>query len=449
MKFRIQVLIRILLAIAFGIAAYYVFFETNFWLLACWMLLFFIISIIELIRYVERTERDLSNFLIAIKQNDFTNHYPSEPKAKKLFQAFNLITDSFIQLRNEKESNFHFLQTVVEHSGVPLLAYQVETEKIALVNKSFKELFAIPHLTKLTVLDRLDGDLCPNLRQMKSGDKLLLRVNLKNDLTYLSIVAKELELGGVRAKVIAFHNINAELDQQEVESWQKLIRVMTHEIKNSVIPISTLTEVINDMFKNDKGERGIAHLTAEDEEDLLLSMQTIEKRSKGLVKFVTSYGDLAKVPVPKCEKVDLVQLIQEVVQLEEKTLKNIGISLKVDLPNHPIMHSLDHDMISHVLINLLKNGVEALQEANIEGAELKVILENHLTEVVVRVEDNGPGMSVEIKDQIFIPFFTTKESGSGIGLSFSKQIMRAHRGNLRVKSNLGNGTIFEMSFWKY
>jgi len=445
--FRINVIARICLSVFFGLIGWYAYFETPFWLVSFWMLVFFILSIAETIRYVERSERDVSNFLLAIKQNDFTNHYPSGNRANHLQSAFNLITSSFIKLRNEKESNFHFLQTIVEHSGVPLLAYHVQNEEISLVNKSMKDLLGLPHLTKLSSLGHVDHKIVETIRALGNDEKVLLKIQLKNDFAHLSITGKEMVVDGDLNKVISMHNIDAELDQKEVESWQKLIRVMTHEIKNSVIPISTLTEVINDMIDVESDQSSLEHLTKDDQEDLIISLRTIEKRSKGLVKFVTSYGDLAKVPKPQFQLTDLNELIEDVVHLQEKTIQKTGVTVELDLPNPPIVISLDCEMIEQVLINLIKNASEAIEDSDSEKQIINLRLTKSASEVILTVSDTGSGIEQDILDQMFTPFFTTKSEGSGIGLSYGKQVMRAHKGNLRAHSVLGEGSTFEMIFW--
>lgn len=444
MSFRIHVTVRIFLAIGFGIAAFYFAVNTPFWLLAGWMGLFFILVVISLIRYVEKSDRELSNFLMAIRQNDFTNTYPQTKRnTKKLYQAFNVITSEFLRIRSEKESNYHFLKTVVEHSGVPLVAYSVADEKITLVNKAAKVLFGLPHFTKLQSLNRVNDVLVEKVKQLHSNDKVLLKLELNGEVMYLSVVVRELVLHEKSNKVIAFHNINSELDQKELESWQKLIRVLTHEIKNSVIPIATLSEVINDMLR---GNRELRDITAEDADDLILSIQTIEKRSKGLVKFVTNYGDMAKIPKPEPEEVNLNEMIQSVAQLESKTIEQAGVTLVLNLPVSGIMVTVDREMIEQVLINLMKNAIEAMLEAKTQEAKLTVGIKKDQNDVLVLVKDNGPGMDQETIENIFVPFFTTKKEGSGIGLSYSKQVMRAHKGNIRVRSEIGQGSTFELRF---
>lgn len=444
--FRVKVVIRILAVIALGSAAFYVGAYTPFSLMVFWLTLFAVIILIDLIRYVEKANRDLGNFLMAIKQNDFSNIYPEHNRQNSsLFHAFNVITREFTKLRSEKESNFHFFKTLVEYSGVPLLTYDLADERIHLMNESAKDLFKIPYSTRLESIGRASEQLLAKIRELGNDERILVKTEIGDELFHLSVLSKVLILQERRYKVLAFHNINTELDQQEIESWQKLIRVLTHEIKNSVIPISTLTEVAYQMLENGDGsERPIAELDDEEESDLRMSLFTIGKRSKSLVKFVNSYGDLAKVPKPKPEEIDLIELVSQMLELEMADMKKANIKLTKSLPKERVIRKVDPGMIEQVLINLIKNGIEALEGT--DDAEIQVALEQKADMATIRITDNGPGMNKELLNNIFVPFYTTKEAGSGIGLPLSRQIMRAHKGSIKVLSTPGEGTSFELNF---
>ncbi len=442
-KFGVAVIIRIILILLLGFGAIYVITFTPYWLIFCWLVLFVFVGIIELLYFIDRTNRDLSNFLLAIRQNDFSNVYPENAKNRPgLYHAFNVITSEFMKLRNEKESNYQFLKTVVEHSGIPILAVN-ETGNIVLANEALKELLDIPHITKLESLNRISGLLYKAVSELESDEKALVKVEVNKELIHLSVQAKELFLMQEKHKIVAFHNINSELDQNEIESWQKLIRVLTHEIKNSVIPISTLSEVINQMLKGEESEHiSLSSLNEEDEEDLKSAVNTIEKRSKGLVRFVTSYGDLAKVPKPKPENCDVKHMINQIVKLESVVAARQNIKIKTQLPDEKCYFDLDSQLIEQVLINLIKNGIEAMNEQG-EG-ELTIALQPLSRGLHIEISDTGPGMDKETMENIFVPFFTTKKDGSGIGLSLSRQIIRSHGGSLKVRSTPGKGTAFEI-----
>jgi nitrogen fixation/metabolism regulation signal transduction histidine kinase len=319
---------------------------TPFWLVFGWLLLFCILALFELVRYVEKTNRDLSNFLLAIQQNDFSNTYPeNRTEHHDLYRVFNIITQEFLKIRTEKESNYHFLKTVVEHSGVPLLAVDAHLN-VTLVNDATKELLGIPHLTRLASIRRINEELYQALLTLRSDEKVLLKVQLGEELVHLSVLAKSVILSSESHKVLALHNINSELDQNEIESWQRLIRVLTHEIKNSVIPISTLSEVINQMVTSPEGsDLPLTDLDDEDEEDLRSGLRTIEKRSKGLVRFVTSYGDLAKVPRPQIEPSDIREMILQIADLEQREAEKYGITIRTQLPMGSYQYPIDQQMI--------------------------------------------------------------------------------------------------------
>ncbi|WP_157493830.1 sensor histidine kinase [Fulvivirga imtechensis] len=419
--------------------------ETPFWLLSLWLLLFSGIAIYELIRSLERTKRELSNFLINIKQKDFLGTYSkNNSNSDELNKAFMLITQEFQQLRKEKESNYHFLQTVVEHSGVPLMVYDEETLKITLMNKAAKELFKRPHLTNLKSIEQLDKHLFQLILKLQSGQKELIKTVIENELLHLSVLAREIKLDDRLHKLISFQNIKAELDEQEIQSWQKLIRVLTHEIKNSAIPISTLTEVINQMIVDERGElKDLSQLQQEDLDDLKIGIRTVQKRSAGLVNFVNAYGELAKIPQPKFQRVHVLELVERTEALLGPDLKRAGVKLTKAV-DPALQIEADMDMVEQILINLIKNAKEALVNTEQPCIELTTFIKNHRTVIVVK--DNGPGIEAEAMDQIFVPFYTTKKQGSGIGLSLSRQYMRAQKGNLTVTSSPEAGTSFFMIF---
>ncbi len=445
-NFRFQVVARILLILALGYSAVFVLVNTPFSLLVFWLVLFAIILLVDLIRYVEKANKDLSNFLMAIQQNDFSNVYPEKRRrTRNLYQVFNIITREFIKIRSEKESNFHFFKTVVEHSKVPLLAYEMDSLQVTLINEAAKELLHVPYLSKANALTKVNEELANTILHLSSDERVLLKTEIGGETYQLSIIAKVLVLQKQAYKVIALHNIHAELDQQEIESWQKLIRVLTHEIKNSVIPISTLTEVINQMMVYPDGSsRVISDLDDEEEQDLKMSLRTIEKRSKGLVKFVNSYGDLARMPQPELEDTDLCALVAQIVELEQEHLQTQGVAIVQQFEKGPVLVRIDASMIEQVVINLIKNAMEALHGA--EQPTIEIVLRKTPDEVLLSIKDNGPGIDKETLSNIFVPFYTTKKEGSGIGLPLSRQFMRAHGGRIRAHSEVGGGASFELAF---
>ncbi len=446
-SFRIKILVRLALILAFGYTGIYVLTQTYFWLVSIWLFLFMIIAFFDLVKFIERSKRELSNFLLSIQQNDFSNTYSLKANDQHDFElhyAYTAITNEFQKLRREKESNYHFLQAVVEHSGIPLIGYREKDLEVTLMNEGAKELFKKPYLKKANTIQKIDKKLGNLVLELKSGERELLKVLIENELLSLSIIAKELKLDDQLYKLVSFQNIKAELDEQELESWQKLIRVLTHEIKNSAIPISTLTEVVNQMITEENGElKDLSNLDQEDLEDLKIGIKTVQKRSQGLVSFVNAYGELARIPQPKIKNVTVTQLVEDVVGLLQYNLKQESIKLILDI-DPEIRIKADSEMIEQVLINLLKNAKEALGET--KNPKIAVKTSVFKSKTVLSIIDNGPGIDAETMENIFVPFYTTKKDGSGIGLSLSRQIMRAHKGDLTVQSELGKGTEFSLIF---
>lgn len=439
--FRWNVVIRIAIILVLGYSAVYVLTETHFWLVSFWLTLALVITLINLVKYVERSRRELAYFLLAIKQGDFTNTYHYK-KQSDLNYAFHEINKVMKDLRNEKASNLLYLQTVVEHVRVAVLCLD-DAYKVQLVNRAAKELFQRPHLTSLNSLEIVSPEVVERIKEMKSGERELIKVQIGGQLNNLSVLATTFKLQGKNYKLVSFQDIKNELEEKEVESWQKLIRVLTHEIKNSVIPISTLSDVILQMIKNDDGQPDLGKLDEESVEDLIGGLETIETRSKGLANFVKTYDQLTKLPKPEFRTVPVKRMLDRVKKLFNHDLDDRHITLTITCPDHLEIQA-DPDLIDQILINLVKNAMEALDGTKM--ATIRIFATQTEQGTQLTVKDNGPGIPDEILENIFVPFYTTKEGGSGIGLSLSRQIMRLHRGNITVQSAEGEGTGFVLSF---
>lgn len=446
-NFRLKLIIRIMLILTLGFGTIYVLTQTHFWLVSIWLGLFSILLIFELIRFLEKSKNELANFLLAIQQGDFSNTYPKNSKRGSdynLYNAFNIINAEFQKIRRQKESNFHYLQAIVEHSGVALICYQEEDGEINLMNKAAKVLFQRPYLKNISSFQKIDSSIHKAIDELNSGEKELIKTVINGELLNLSIMAKEIRMDNSLFKLVSFQDIKSELDEHEVDSWQKLIRVLTHEIMNSAIPISTLTSVINQKINTNKNKKPLAHLSNEDEEDILGGLKTIETRSKGLIQFVESYKTLSGLPKPKFATVKVNDLINRVATLMKSDIEKARIRLNIQLSDKQMTIKADPQMIEQILINLILNAKDALTGINNSVIELIVI--NQDNKDLIKVIDNGHGMDQETLSNIFIPFYTTKNKGSGIGLSLSRQIMRLHKGSISVQSALGKGSVFNLEF---
>jgi two-component system nitrogen regulation sensor histidine kinase NtrY len=435
-SFRWRVAARVFLLVGFFIGGTYLIFQTPFWLLALWCYLGFILGVFELIRFVEKGQRDLHYFLLSIKEGDFSTSYPYK-KREELNYAFDTINKVLNELRNEKASNLIYLQTVVEHISIALIC--LDHHEVVLKNRAAEKLLGTRRLKTIDKLIQINEALGKACASLLHGQQLLLKPIIGGIPYTLSLEATEFRLRDKSYKLISFKDIKSELEANELESWQKLIRVLTHEIKNSAIPISTLSDVILQMIKdNQESLQGF-----EDQEtfaDILGGLTTIQSRSKGLVDFVTTYDRLSKIPQPKIQRVTMSHLTSKIVTLMAPDLEANGILIKTKF-EQGLSLKIDEGLIEQVLINLVKNASEA---CGLNGIITIKAFESDQF-VHIEVSDNGPGIPHDILENIFVPFYTTKNQGSGIGLSLSRQIMKAHHGNISVVTN-SSGTTFSLSF---
>ncbi|HEY9116529.1 MAG TPA: ATP-binding protein, partial [Roseivirga sp.] len=354
--------------------------------------------------------------------------------------AFNEINQVLKELSREKASNLLYLQTIVEHVRVAVICFD-KTYKVKLFNQAARTLFGKKQTTSIKTLQSISPVIAKAVLEMGNGERELIKVNLNGQVFNLSMLVTEFRLKDEDYKLVSFQDIKSELEAKEIESWQKLIRVLTHEIKNSVIPISTLSEVLLQMLKTDDGGTDLAKLDQESIEDIIGGIETIEKRSKALAHFVSTYDQLTKIPQPKLKPSNLKQLINNTLKLFSADIEKHGILIQSDLSDLTI--NIDPTLIEQVIINLLKNAIEAL--AKKEDAAISIALKQENSEIHLSIHDNGMGIPDEILDNIFVPFYTTKKGGSGIGLSLSRQIMRLHKGHLLVETSR-TGTVFRLVF---
>jgi nitrogen fixation/metabolism regulation signal transduction histidine kinase len=401
-------------------------------------------QVYELYQYVLETNRKLTRFLEAVKYSDFTAGFSKDSRLGESFgdlnRMFNEVFEAFRQARAEKEENWQYLKTVVQHVNVGLLSYD-ETGKIELLNNTAKRFLKANQITRISDLSRINYDLYQIILNLPAGSKTLYKPS--PDM-HLSINATELRLRGSMYKLVSFQNILSELQQQEIEAWQNLTKVLRHEIMNSITPIASLAGTAIDIIEEDvECDNGQVTFSNESYEDISMSLRTIENRSKGLVTFVEAYRNFTSIPQPDFERVEIGNIIQEVVKLIKAGVASSKVQIDVQLNPPNLIVRIDPKQIEMVLINLIKNACEALHETE-DPHILISVYTDHEQRAYVDITDNGPGIEPEALEKIFIPFYTTKSTGSGIGLSLSQRIMQMHHGNLTARSEIGKGTTFSL-----
>lgn len=402
----------------------------------------------SLIRYVDRTNRELAGFLESIRYSEFTRTFQISDAGSsfdELNEAFNDVMKDFQQVRSEREEHFHYLQSIVQNIDVSILAYQRDGT-VEMINPAAKKLFQVSNLRNISSLRSLSEKLTSTLLTINPGENKLVKVQDEEDILQLAIFATEFK---VKDKVIllsTIKNIQNVLEEQETAAWQKLIRVLTHEIMNSIAPISSLSSTVESMVKPyASGKKEGQEVDKETIVEIQAALQTINKRSTGLMNFVESYRSLTKIPEPNFSVVKMDELIGNVHTLMKKDVARRNIILITSVEPDTIEVQIDEQMIEQVLINLIKNSVQALKGRLEAKIQIKSFY-NKRGRPTIQVIDNGQGILDDVIDKIFIPFFTTKQSGSGIGLSLSKQIMRLHGGTITAQSKPNEETIFNMTF---
>lgn len=399
-----------------------------------------IFAIGELLRYVEKTNRDLTSFLSALSQNDFTTIYSEKDRGKSfnnLYSVFNQITNKFRAISESKEAQFIFLSLLVEHIRVGILSID-ERDQIHLINQSMRNYLANTTVKNLADLSGQEREIVNVFRTIRAGESQLIKKTVDGKIIPLTIHASEIRLQGQYFKLISAQDIRNELEANELEAWQKLIRVLTHEIMNSVSPIISLSSTLHNLVNENKKEE---ELGAEEKITLQKGLEAIKIRSKGLQYFANAYRSLTKIPQPQFQKVQFKNIIDRLTTLFKEEFNLKGIQLQLYIKNEESEVFADAELLEQVLINLLRNAIDAV--AGQPQPIIKVRIETSGTSII-QIEDNGAGIDEDKIDKVFIPFFTTKKSGSGIGLALSKQIVLMHGGQISLTSKVGVGTTVEI-----
>jgi nitrogen fixation/metabolism regulation signal transduction histidine kinase len=402
-------------------------------------------QLVEIFRFVSQTNRKLTRFLESVKYSDFISGFTSDNKLGKSFKdlniAFNEVLEAFRKARTEKEEHWQYLNTVVQQVRTGILSFDIDGE-VQLMNTNAKRFIGVTSIKNIKELIQLNPKLYHAVNSAESGKSELYKEG--NEL-YLTIQATELRIRGIDVKLVTLQNIQPELQKQELEAWQNLTRVLRHEIMNSITPISSLTSTLREILDHDMTKKE-SHWELKDEgaDDLREGLSTIENRSRGLIKFIDAYREYTSLPKPKMTTVRLLDLIEKVAQLMKNEIKKKNINFSYECSSEYLTIQADVEMIEQVLINLLKNAIEALGET--ENPTLSLTGRYSDNTIKIEVTDNGPGIIKEAREHIFVPFYTTKRTGSGIGLSLSRQIMQMHNGSLSVESEPDVKTVFTMKF---
>ncbi|MBN1559388.1 GHKL domain-containing protein [candidate division KSB1 bacterium] len=447
-NFRINVIWRVLLLCGMFYGLIHLVFKTELYATMVVGGIAIVYQIYSLIRYVEMTNRKLTTFLQSIKYSDFSQSFDLEhlgSSFKELSHSFSEVIKSFQKARSEREEQFRYLQTVVQHIGIGLIIIKSDGT-VDMINNAAKKLLGIVQLQQIGQLDKITDRLAKRITDLNRGSKLILKIHRDEQLLNFLIFVTDFIIGSEKYRLVTIQNIQSELEEKEMEAWQNLIRILTHEIMNSVTPIVSLSGTANAIL----GSEILANCDKmgacrEQLDDITAAVATIENRSKGLLAFVENYRKLTRIPKPDYTIFPAQEIFDRVVSLFGAQLKDKNIKLSMDVTPPRLDLTADSTLLEQVLINLLKNAIEAVEGIESPRIAMKAFL-SPVGRPVIHLQDNGPGIEKEAIENIFIPFYTTKSTGSGIGLSLSRQIMRLHNGSLTVHSLPYKSTTFILRF---
>lgn len=399
-----------------------------------------IYQVASLIHYVDRTNRDLTRFLLAIRHSDFSQSFTGEslaPGCNELKDAFTNVLSAFRAARAEKEEQARYLQTVVQHVGTGLLAFDTQGN-VQLLNTAAKRLLSVARLRNIEELDHVSPELVTALRQLTVQKKALVRVQHANEVQQLALYGTVFRMRQREVTLASVQNIHPELEEKEMEAWQNLVRVLTHEIMNSITPIASLAATAHGVLASaDAREESIS--------DVREAVETIHRRSDGLLRFVEAYRSLTRLPAPRFQILSAAALFERIRQLMAQQLKAAQTELVLHVDPPQLELTVDPELCEQALINLLRNAADAVSERQDARITLSAGTDGR-GHVLVHVTDNGHGIMPDVLERVFIPFFTTKQDGSGIGLALCRQIMRLHRGTVTVRSTPQVETVFTLWF---
>ena len=441
--FRFKLIVRIILIIATICLFAYLLLNDHLPALIFFTGAAILYQISGLIKLTEQTNRDLTRFFQAIRHADFSQSFSASSTDKsfgELRTELGEIINKYKKLRTEREEQNRYLQTVIQHVGIGILAFRSDG-KVEMLNKTAKRLLHVGHLKHIETLHATQPALHDALIELKNGEKRLMKVMFNDIASQLTLFATDFLIAGNAIKLVTLQDIQSELDEKEMEAWQNLIRVLTHEIMNSITPISSLAGTASSLLPQSNGHQ----LSSDALEDVRQSLATIQKRSTALLHFVDTYRSLTRLPRPKFKIVAVKSLFHEIEHLYRDAFANEKITLHSNIVPTSLEITADPELISQVLINLVLNAKQALSGNPQAQVELNAFLDSG-GRVTLEVCDNGPGIQTKNIEKIFIPFFTTKKTGSGIGLSLCRQIMRMHKGTITVHSEPDVKTAFKLRF---
>jgi len=446
-SYLLNILFRILLIMlgSFGIGASI--FSGQSLLISVILSLVLIMLVINLIHYQNKINEQINYFFEAVKNEDFSLIYPAfkgDKILEKLNRNLNNVNKQIQQIKINNQQQEQYFRALLDHVGTGILTFD-ERGFVIHANSYVKRLLGMEQLTHLKQIEKVDIRLANMLKQIQQHEQKLVTFNGKNGQANMLIKATAFKSKDQQLMLLSIQDINQELDEKELDSWLRLIRVLTHEIMNSIAPVTSLSESLSNYYMKDGRMISKEDINEKIIQNTIRGLDIIKEQGKGLIHFVELYRKFTRLPKPEKKEVEVNQLLEKTIILNQNALNHGHVKHSIRLKGHGVKIMADENLISQVLNNLLKNAVEALADRTNGEIELAAGV-NERGQAEILVKDNGPGIPPDLINEVFVPFFTTRPNGNGIGLSLSRQIMRLHGGSLKVRSVPNKETIFTMVF---
>ena len=446
-RFSLNIILRSCLLLMSCLLFAFLYLETNRFFTILFIGGLIVVQIISLIYFQNSTNRELARFLLYVQECDTSMVFNSEKieeTFKGIHHSFKKINAEIQKIKIDREKKVHLLNNVVSHLKIPFMAYNSKGE-ILLINKAVEQLFLVDQPKRLGDIQPDNKGLHEFFSQLSSNYQGVFNYRERNnDISPLLVRSSDFTLAGDKIQLLTFQNIKTQLDGNEMESWQKLMRVLAHEISNSLAPITMLGGNIRQRLTQNIDQSSIEHKIPDNIiKDVVRSAELIEQRGNRLIEFIDSYKSYARLPKPSLSKVFVKDLFIQIEQFFQDQFNTDKIEfISRSIPNAQLF--VDMSLIEQVLINLIQNAIQAMQTR--EDKKIELIHSRSEKNDLIQIIDNGIGITDEIKDKIFIPFYTTKERGTGIGLSLSKNIMHMHNGSISIYSEPHIKTIITLKF---
>lgn len=444
--FTFRLIIKLLFINALGLLLGYLVLETKLWFTIAGVSVILIASVVSLYNYINQIRSDIKRFILAVKMRDHTLNFKNKSTKASfpdLYTSFDDIIKTHKDIQLEQDAMFQLMKTILQQVPVGVIVVK-ETQnahgqtEIAFFNEAASALLNVPAYKYWHRLHQHLPLFTGEIEQIRKGGKRFLELKIQDKLIQLSTEVIPLNLYGSDYMIISFQNIKDEIEQKEIEAWNRLIGVISHEILNSITPISSLSDTVNSMvFHKD-------YLDHTDLEDLRPAIQAIKRRSEGLLDFVKDYRLIAELPTPELEPHSIGGILQHIHVLMQPFAAAKNIRLMVGQTSSRITIQVDLKLVEQALINLVTNSIHALEDISQPLIEIDYRLEQN--KLFIDVADNGKGIEPDLLEKIFVPFFTTRKTGSGIGLTITRNIMKMHYGSLEVNSIPKEKTIFSLVF---